>query len=103
MTEEELMQRGQELAKSCADAQVPDNQLALVLAHLTRHHNLEGTLLMVERLPKSPFGKRSKRTREQLEKLEIHVNRALREISGWHEAAQVVGWGKRLYSFYGRS
>ena len=102
-TEERLMQKGHELAQNCVMAGVLENQLALVLAHLKRHRNPQDTLELVSRLPKSPFGTRSGKTRTQFEKLELNVKRALGGLSDWQEAAQVVGWGKRLYSFYDRS
>lgn len=97
MTEQEiLMERGDNLAAQCVLAQVPDNHLGTVLAHLKRHRDPKATARMLDELVKSPFARRFGKTGEQLEGLRLHVGSSLRQARDWQEAAQVVGWAKRL-------
>ncbi len=102
MEEEDLMKRGDFLAQRCAVDKVLENQLGLVLAHLKRHRRPEATQELLAGLPRSPFGRRTRRTREQLEALERHVKAALGGISSWQDAAVIVGWAKRLWPVYKR-
>ncbi len=100
MREEDLMRRGDVLARSCAGAGVPENQLGIVLAHLKRHRRPEATRQLLAALLKSPFAWRSKSTRQQLENLERYVKAALAHVTDWQQAAVIVGWAKRLWSVY---
>ena len=102
MQEEDLMKRGDSLAQRCAMDQVPENQLGMVLAHLKRHRSPEETKELLSGLPRSPFGRRTRSTREQLEALDRHVKSALGGVSSWNEAAVIVGWAKRLWPVYKR-
>ncbi len=96
MTDEELMQRGEALARQCMGAGVLENQLAVVLAHLKRHQDPRATRRLLSELNRSPFAVRTKSSRRQYEALEKHVGAALGRTSDWNEAANVVGWAKRL-------
>lgn len=97
MTEQEiLMERGDNLAAQCVLARVPDNHLGTVLAHLKRHRDPKATAKMLDELVKSPFARRFGKTGEQLEGLRRHVGSSLRQARDWQEAAQIVGWAKRL-------
>jgi hypothetical protein len=100
MNEEDLMRRGDHLAQRCAMDKVPENQLGMVLAHLKRHRRPEATRQLLEELKRSPFAFRNKGTRLQFENLERHVKAALSHVSDGHEAAVIVGWGKRLWPVY---
>ena len=94
------MRRGETLAQNCAGAGVLANQLGMVLAHLTRHRRPEATRQLLAALLTSPFARRSKRTRQQLENLERYVKTALANVSDWRQAAVIVGWAKRLWPVY---
>lgn len=98
--EEDLMRRGDSLAQRCAMDQVPENQLAMVLAHLKRHQRPEATRELLSSLLRSPFAFRNRGTRSQFENLERHVKAALSHVSDWRQAAVIVGWGKRLWPVY---
>ncbi len=100
MTDEEQIRRADTVARQCAPAGVLENQLALVLAHLKRHHDVRATGRLLENLCASPFARRTKSTRLQFEALEKHLRPALASVSGWEEAAGIVGWAKRLSATY---
>lgn len=102
MREEDLMQRGDTLARLCAMESVPENQLGMVLAHLKRHRRPESTRELLAELPASPFGRRTGSTRAQLQALDRHVKSALGGVSNWEDAAVIVGWAKRLWGVYKR-
>ncbi len=100
MREEDLMRRGDVLARNCAGAGVPENQLGFVLAHLKRHREPKATRKLLAALPRSPFASRTRSTRQQLENLERSVKAALSHVSDWQQAAVIVGWAKRLWPVY---
>jgi len=102
MNEEDLMTRGDAMARRCAMDGVLENQLAMVLAHLNRHRNPQATRELVRAMPRSVFATRSGRARGQYEALERHVSPELGRVKTWEEAAVVVGWAKRLWSSYKR-
>lgn len=93
--EESLMTQGEALARQCGN--VLENQLGMVLAHLRRHQDPAATERLLENLLKSPFANRTQRTREQMADLHREVGRVLRRYTSWHDAAQIVGWAKRLH------
>ncbi len=95
-----LMQRAETLARQCAMAGVLENQLGNVLAHLKRHRDVAATRRLLDHLVRSPFAFRSKSTRRQFEALARHVKPALGTARGWQEAAQIVGWAKRLSAVF---
>ncbi len=96
MKEHEVMTRAETLARQCASAGVLENQLATVLAHLRRHRAVAATRRLLDDLTTSPFATRTKSTRRQFEELARHVKMALGGARTWEEAAQIVGWAKRL-------
>jgi len=98
--EAELLTQGISLANQCVQSKVLENQLAMVVAHLLRHKCIAETRALLQRLPTSSFGRRTKSTRPQLEQLAKHVGSAFGRLSDWEEAATVVGWAKRLVAFY---
>lgn len=93
--EETLMTQGEALARQCGN--VNENQLGMVLAHLRRHKDPAATERLLEKLLTSPFARRTQSTRRQMEDLHHEVGRVLRKHKNWHDAAQVVGWAKRLH------
>jgi hypothetical protein len=88
------------LARRAAADGVLDNQLALVLAHLKRHRDVAGTLSLLAELETSPFAKRSQQTQRQFAALGRHVRESLHSVSGWQDAAAIVGWARRLAAFH---
>jgi hypothetical protein len=88
------------LARRAALDGVLDNQLALVLAHLKRHQDVASTLALLEELKTSPFAKRSQQTPRQFAALGRHVRESLLSVSGWQDAAAIVGWARRLAAFH---
>ncbi len=100
MNEDDLMRRADTLARQCATAGVLENQLGNVLAHLKRHRSPAATRRLLDSLKTSPFATRTKSTRRQFEALARYVTPALGGARGWEEAAQIVGWAKRLSSVY---
>lgn len=99
---EDLMQRGDALARQAALAGVLENQLALVVSHLRRHQDKSSTLTLLEELKDSPFAKRSKGTPDQFKALHRLVRAALSTAQDWEEAAQIVGWARRLLAVHRR-
>jgi hypothetical protein len=93
--------RGEALARQCAGGGVTESQIAQLLAHLKRNQNLASTRALLDRLPTSPFGTRTGSTRKQYEALTKHVGPALRRAATWQEAAQILGWAKRLMPLHG--
>lgn len=102
MRDEDLMNRGDHLARLCAMDGVLENQLGLVLAHLKRHRQPAATRALLAALPRSPFAARANQTRHQLEALDRHVGASLGSTTSWEDAAVIVGWAKRLWSVYRR-
>lgn len=98
---DQILQRGDALARQSAGAGVLESQLAFVLTHLCRHQDLPATLKLLESLRRSPFSRRSRQTPAQLEALRRYVTQALAGITDWREAAWIVGWGRRLAKDYG--
>jgi hypothetical protein len=98
--DEELMKQAVSLAQQCVSADVLENQLAMVLAHLRRQKDLRATAELLRALPASPFAARTKSSRKQIDGLAEHVGRALARVNSWEEAATVVGWAKRLSAYY---
>ena len=95
-----IMPRAETLARQTAAAEVRDEQLSLVLVHLKRHRNVAATLALLGELKRSSFARRSKQTPAQFAALDEHVGRALQGISAWDKAAAIVGWARRLVTFY---
>ncbi len=102
MNDDLLMQRARALAERCATDGVLENQLGNVLAHLKRHRDIAATGRLIDALKTSPFARRTQSTRRQFEALARHVTPALRGVRDWEEAAQVVGWAKRLSPIFSR-
>ena len=102
MSEERLMQRGESLARLCAQNGVKESHLNWVLDHLKRFHDPAATRTLLEGLPRSAFARRTKQTREQLESLHRLVLPELPSQRPWQEAATIVGWAKRLLPVYKR-
>ena len=89
------------LAERCAGDRVPDNLLAMVLAHLRRHRDVQATLRLLAALPQSPFARRTGSTPHQMKSLRQHTDKALARVSDWEEAAWIVGWARRLVRSFG--
>ncbi len=100
MNEDDLLRRAETLARQCASAGVLENQLGNVLAHLKRHRSPAATRKLLDSLKTSPFATRTQSTRRQFEALARYVAPALGTARGWQEAAQVVGWAKRLSAVF---
>ena len=100
MTQEQTLSRAGTLARRAGAAGVRDDQLSLALVHLKRHRSVAATLALLAELKRSPFARRSGRSRDQLKALDEHVRAALQGISAWDEAAEIVGWARRLVAFY---
>lgn len=98
---DDILSRATTLAQRCGGDRVPENLLAMVLSHLRRHRDVKATLGLLAALQKSPFQRRTKSTPHQLAKLETHVTSALVRVSGWEDAAWIVGWARRLARSYG--
>ncbi len=98
---DEILSRANTLAQRCGGDRVPENLLAMVLAHLRRHHDLQATRSLLAALQRSPFRLRTQSTARQLAKLETHVTATLGGVSGWEDAAWIVGWARRLARSYG--
>jgi hypothetical protein len=99
MSPEECMRRGQRLARD-ASADVQENHVAQILAHLKRHRDVGATLTLLEKLPGSPFAERSNRTRTQLTALANLLSGELKRVTSWEDAATIVGWTRRLMLSY---
>lgn len=100
MTEEQLMQKGDALARSCAGARILESQISWILEHLKRHRDVKATRHLLDTLPRSPFASRSRSTADQLAHLQRLVKPELSTQRTWQEAAAVVGWAKRLLPVY---
>jgi hypothetical protein len=100
MTSEQMLSRAETLARRTAVAGVRDEQLSLALVHLKRHRDVVATLALLAELPRSSFARRSRQTPHQFKALEEHVRSALLGVSDWEEAAGIVGWARRLVTFY---
>jgi len=98
---DQILVKADGLARRCAGDGVPDNLLAMVLAHLRRHREIQTTLLLLSALPQSSFGRRTASTRRQFTSLKRHVGEAISSLSDWEEAAWIVGWARRLARSYG--
>jgi hypothetical protein len=97
----EILGRANTLAQRCGGDRVPENLLAMVLAHLRRHRDIKATASLLADLQKSPFRNRTKSTRYQFANLEAHVKSAFTGVSDWEDAAWIVGWARRLARSYG--
>ena len=95
---DKVLPKAQVLAEHCAQDGVPDNYLAMVLAHLGRHRDVAATLRLLSALPSSPFGQRTRSTFRQMTGLRRHVSAALAgsPAPSWEQAAWIVGWARRL-------
>jgi hypothetical protein len=102
LTSDQILTRANTLASQIAAARVPDAQLSMALVHLKRHRDVAATLKLLAELRRSPFGHRNRGTSEQFRVLEENVRRALQGLTVWEEAAAVLGWGRRLVSYYTR-
>lgn len=98
---DKILPKAQILAGHCANDGVPDNLLAMVLAHLGRHRDVSATLSLLSALPTSPFGQRTRSTFRQMTGLQRHVSAALSGEKSWEEAAWIVGWARRLVRSFG--
>lgn len=98
---DEILARANTLAQRCGGDRVPENLLAMVLAHLRRHRDIEATARLLAELQRSPFRNRTKSTPYQFAKLEAHVKSAFTRVSDWEDAAWIVGWARRLARSYG--
>ena len=95
-----ILSRAETLARQAAGAGVHDDQLSLVLVHLKRHRDVAATLALLGELRRSSFAHRSRSTPGQLKALEESVRLALQGISAWEDAAGIVGWARRLVTYY---
>lgn len=102
LTPDQRMSRADTLARQAGGAGVHDDQLSLVLVHLKRHQDVAATLALLDKLRSSPFAHRSQSTPAQFRVLEESVRLALQKITDWNEAAFIVGWARRLVTFYSR-
>jgi hypothetical protein len=100
LSDEQILSKAETLARQTAAAGVRDEQLALALVHLKRHQSIAATLALLAELKRSSFAKRTRQTPGQFAALEEHVGRALTGVSEWRQAAEIVGWARRLVSFY---
>ncbi|HEX3556915.1 MAG TPA: hypothetical protein VIA62_27130 [Thermoanaerobaculia bacterium] len=100
LTTDQMMSRAEALARQAAGAGVHDDQLSLVLVHLKRHRDIAATLALLVELKRSSFAYRSRSTLEQLKALEESVRPALQGVSAWEDAAGIVGWARRLVTYY---
>jgi hypothetical protein len=100
LTTDQVLSRAETLARQAGGAGVHDDQLSIVLVHLKRHHDIAATLTLLIELKKSPFAHRSRSTPEQFRALEASVRPALLGVSDWEDAAGIVGWARRLVTFY---
>jgi hypothetical protein len=102
LTSDQILTRANTLANQIAAAHVPDAQLSIVLVHLKRHRDVAATLKLLKELKLSPFSRRNQGTPAQFRALEDNVGRALQNVTAWEEAAAILGWGRRLVSYYTR-
>jgi hypothetical protein len=102
LTPEQRMSRADTLARQAGSAGARADQLSLVLVHLKRHQDVAATLALLTELHSSPFAHRSRSTPAQLRALEGSVRLALQRITDWNEAAFIIGWARRLVTFYGQ-
>jgi hypothetical protein len=100
LTTAQVLAAAETLAQRAAGAGVQDNQIAFVLTHLKRHHDVAGTLALLASLRTSPFARRSKQTPRQMAALCTLVSESLRPGLDWREAAAIVGWARRLAGYY---
>jgi hypothetical protein len=100
MNEERHMQKGESLARLCAQNGVQESHLGWVLAHLKHFQDPHATRTLLECLPRSAFAQRTKKTREQIEHLSHLVLAEVQSQRPWQEAATIVGWAKRLLAVY---
>jgi hypothetical protein len=100
MTPEQMLSRAETLARQAAAAGVRDEQIALALVHLKRHREVAATLALLSELRHSSFARRTRQTPFQFKALEEGVQAALQGVSGWEDAAGIVGWARRLVTFY---
>jgi hypothetical protein len=100
LTTDQILSRAETLARQAGGAGVHDDQLSLVLVHLKRHHDIAATLTLLVELKKSTFAYRSRSTLEQLKALEASVRPVLQGVAAWEDAAGIVGWARRLVTFY---
>ncbi|HEX4965537.1 MAG TPA: hypothetical protein VF173_32305 [Thermoanaerobaculia bacterium] len=99
-SEDQILSRAETLARKAAAAGVHDDQLSLVLVHLKRHRDVAATLALLAELKRSPFAHRSRQTPRQLQALEESVRLALQGVDAWDDAAGIVGWARRLVTYY---
>lgn len=100
LTSEQKLSKAETLARKAAAAGVHDDQLSLALVHLKRHRDVAASLVLLDELKRSSFSRRSNQTPFQFKALEENVRLALQGISDWKEAAEIVGWARRLVRFY---
>jgi hypothetical protein len=96
MTEDEILERAQKLAEAAVEAGAKENHLNWALTHLKRHRNVAETDRLMRDLRFTAFARRAQRTREQLEALHTALHHALATVRNDRDAAQIVGWARRL-------
>jgi hypothetical protein len=95
-----MLSRAETLAQKAAAAGVRDEQLSLALVHLKRHRDVAATLALLVELQRSSFARRTRQTPFQFKALEEGVRAGLQGVSNWEDAAGIVGWARRLVTFY---
>ena len=102
LTIDQILGRANILASQIAAANVPDQQLSMALVHLKRHRNVAASLTLLAGLKRSPFARRNNSTRAQFQVIEENIRQALEKLDDWEEAAAILGWARRLVSYYSR-
>jgi hypothetical protein len=102
LTIDQILARANTLASQIAAANVPDQQLSIVLVHLKRHRDVKASLTLLAELRRSPFARRHNAIRAQFQTVEENVRNALKSLTDWEEAAAILGWARRLVSYYSR-
>lgn len=100
LTIDQVLSRANALARQAAAAEVPDNQLSMALVHLKRHRDVGASLALLAELRRSSFARRTRSTLAQFQALEDNVRRAIKDLTAWEDAAAVLGWARRLVSYY---
>ena len=100
LTIDQVLSRADTLARQLVAAGVPDAQLSLALVHLKRHHDLAATRTLLAELRQSSFAQRSRSTPGQFKALEENVGRTLQGLTAWEDGAAILGWARRLATFY---
>jgi len=100
LSDDQILSKAEALARQAAAAGVREEQLSLALVHLKRHRDVGATLAMLGELKTSPFARRTRQTEAQIKAVDASLRLALQGASAWEDAARVVGWARRLLTFY---